>query len=114
MLTSTPLTRREFAGLTAKAAAGALALGTASAFGKPSGSKSPGPHRGIYKIIRHPKALEAPLDVPEGETWRYLLAYPFQVGPSVAAVYVNLKDCGFQGQDFECGNDIVLFDRIGG
>ena len=67
--------------------------------------------RGIWKVIRNPKALESPPDAPAGETWRYMLAYPFQVAPGVAAVHCNMKMCGGPGQDFEGGTDIVLFDR---
>ncbi len=114
MPTASLLSRREF---TAKSALGLLGLGAASlpAFAAGPGGAAPGnaAARGIWKIIRNPKALESPPDAPPGETWRYMLAYPFQVAPNLAAVHVNMKMCGGPGQDFEGGTDIVLFDRIG-
>ncbi|MBL9215875.1 MAG: hypothetical protein JNG83_10410 [Opitutaceae bacterium] len=111
----TGITRREFASRAAKAAVGALALGSGAAASAGVATSSRDTDvRGIRKIIRYPKALEAPLDTPPGKTWRYMLNYPFQVAPNLAAAYVNFKDCGFRGQDFEAGNDIVLFDRVDG
>jgi hypothetical protein len=112
---SASVTRREFA---VKSAMGLLGLGAASlpvvaAANNPAPAATP-EGRGIWKIVRNPKALEAPLDAPAGETWRYMLAYPFQVAPGVAAAHCNMKMCGGPGQDFEGGTDVVLFDRIGG
>ncbi|MBL9213955.1 MAG: hypothetical protein JNG83_00615 [Opitutaceae bacterium] len=107
---SSALTRRDFArGL----AAGALALG-AGAAGARAGTAAPAGaplRRGIHRIIRNPKALESPPDAPAGETWRYMLSYPFQVAPNLAGLYCNLKMCGGPGQDFEGGSDIILFDQ---
>ena len=106
-------TRREF---TARSALGLLGLGTASlpalaAARTPAKSTDESPAaRGIWKVIRNPKALESPPDVPAGEIWRYTLAYPFQVAPGVAAVHCNMKMCGGPGQDFEGGTDVVLFN----
>ncbi|MBL9214938.1 MAG: hypothetical protein JNG83_05635 [Opitutaceae bacterium] len=106
---SPPCSRREFAGL---AAVGALALGAGVARAAATSAPAAATRRGIWKIIRRPRALEAPLDAPAGETWRYLLSYPFQVGPNTAALYLNLKQYLFQAQDFESGLDVVTFDRL--
>jgi hypothetical protein len=111
MPSSSSLSRREFAGLAAKtallgaASVGAASLGRAA---QPAGA-SESAARGIWKIVRNPKALESPLGIPAGETWRYMLAFPFQVAPKLAAVHVNMKMCGGPGQDFEGGTDLILF-----
>jgi hypothetical protein len=110
MPSSPSLSRREFAGLAAKAA-GAAALATASVSARAAEpSAAADAPRGIWKIQRNPMALRAPVDVPAGETWRHYLGFPFQVGPNVAGLYVNRKNCDFQGTDFGGGNDIILFD----
>ncbi|MBL9215003.1 MAG: hypothetical protein JNG83_05965 [Opitutaceae bacterium] len=57
--------------------------------------------------------LESPPNVPAGETWRYMLNYPFQVAPTLGGVHVNMKlTPGGPGQDFENGTDIILFDQL--
>jgi len=111
---SVPLSRREFA---AKSALGLLALGATV---KAVATAAPDPvapvasaRRGIWKITRNPKALETPQDAPPGQTWRYGLNFPFQVGPTVAGLYCNLKLYEGPGQDFEGGTDIVLFEQVG-
>jgi hypothetical protein len=111
---SAPLSRREFA---TKSALGLLGLGAVSLPAFVAGSAPSEDEyqaaRGIWKIIRNPKAFESPPDAPAGETWRYMLAYPFQVAPNLAAAHVNMKMCGGPGQDFEGGTDIILFDKLG-
>ncbi|MBL9215004.1 MAG: hypothetical protein JNG83_05970, partial [Opitutaceae bacterium] len=106
------LNRREFAGLVAKAAAGSLALGAALPAARAATPPAASAQRGIYKTVRRPKILEAPLDVPAGETWRYMLNYPLQIAPNTAALYLNMKQCGGPGQDFEGGVDIIVFDQL--
>jgi hypothetical protein len=107
------LSRREFA---TKSALGLLGLGAAlpTPTRAAPGTAANDAARGVWRIIRNPKALESPTGMPAEETWRYLLNYPFQVGPNAAACYCNLKMCGGPGQDFEGGTDIVLFDKLGG
>lgn len=107
------ISRRTFTAIAAQGALGAIALGSPRAssappLSPPDDATSP---RGIWKTIRRPRALLAPLDAPKGETWRYMLDYPFQIAPDLAGAYLNIKACDFHGQDFECGTDIVPFDR---
>lgn len=111
-ISATRMSRREFA---AKSALGMIGLGAAAlpAAGaavpvSPSGETRRG---GIWKIIRNPRALEAPPGMPAGETWRYMLNYPFQVAPNLAGAYCNIKTTPGPGQDFGGGADIVLFDH---
>jgi hypothetical protein len=54
--------------------------------------------------------LSVPADAPAGETWRYGLAFPFQVAPRRAALFANIR--GKRGHDFEVGTDVVLFDDL--
>jgi hypothetical protein len=111
MADSHPIDRREFA---ARLATGAVALGAATLAGAAAtGETSADPlpaGRGVWRILRRPKALESPPDTPPGLTYRYMLSYPFQVAPKLAGLYVNLKMCEGPGQDFEGGTDVVLFD----
>ncbi|MBL9216605.1 MAG: hypothetical protein JNG83_14095 [Opitutaceae bacterium] len=101
------VSRRRFVSLAAQSAV----LGAASLSAVSSAPSTPAaPPRGIWRVQRNPRALRAPLDVPPGETWRHYLGFPFQVGPHVAGLYVNRKNCDFQGTDFGGGNDIILFD----
>ena len=87
-----------------------------------SGEESPpasgGPSHGILSITRGNADLTVPADVPEGKSWRYGLIFPFQVGPRMAAAFVNIRirngvmAPARSGDDYEVGNDVVLFDDI--
>lgn len=102
--------RREFA---ARTALGLLAgVGVGAATSNPPVTAVGAGRGGIWKVIRHPRALQAPVEATPGETWRYGLNFPFQVAPRLAGLYCNLKQFEGPGQDFEGGTDIVLFDRI--
>jgi hypothetical protein len=57
-------------------------------------------------------ALQSPTQVPEGETWRYLIAYAFQVAPRLIGLTLNIKRMPAPGQDFPLGVDFLLTDRI--
>ncbi len=68
--------------------------------------------RGLLCVTRSPK-LGLPPNVPRGQTWNYMLNFPFQVAPRLAATACNIKPSFGPGQDFENGVDIVLFsDRL--
>ena len=56
--------------------------------------------------------LLSPLNVPEGENWRYGLTFPFQVAPRKVAVWCNIRKERAMGVDFEVGTDVVLFDSL--
>jgi hypothetical protein len=106
------ISRRQFA---RRSALGLLALGAgSSALASEPAVAVRTTARGIWKIRRNPRALESPVGFPASEIWRYMLSYPFQVSPTMAATYLNLKQCCGPGQDFEGGTDVVLFDRIDG
>ena len=87
-----------------------------------SGEESPpasgGPSHGILSITRGDADLTVPADVPEGKSWRYGLIFPFQVGPRMAAAFVNIRirngvmAPARSGDDYEVGNDVILFDDI--
>jgi hypothetical protein len=87
-----------------------------------SGEESPpasgGPSHGILSITRGDADLTVPADVPEGKSWRYGLIFPFQVGPRMAAAFVNIRirngvmAPARSGDDYEVGNDVVLFDDV--
>ncbi len=77
-----------------------------------------GPSHGILSITRGDADLTVPADVPEGKSWRYGLIFPFQVGPRMAAAFVNIRirngvmAPARSGDDYEVGNDVVLFDDV--
>ena len=77
-----------------------------------------GPSHGILSLTRGAADLTVPADVPEGKSWRYGLIFPFQVAPRMAAAFVNIRirngvmAPARSGDDYEVGNDVVLFDDI--
>ena len=59
--------------------------------------------------MTHGKArLVAPLTTPTGKVWKYGVSYPFQVSPTEAGLFTNIR--GSKGLDYEVGNDIIIFD----
>ena len=86
--------------------------------GEESPPASGGPSHGILSITRGDADLTVPADVPEGKSWRYGLIFPFQVGPRMAAAFVNIRirngvmAPARSGDDYEVGNDVVLFDDV--
>ena len=73
-----------------------------------------GEEPGITGVTRGPADLAVPQGVPEGETQRYGLGFPLQVGPKTAAILLNLRKGGMGVTDFENGSDVVLFDNLSG
>ena len=72
----------------------------------PAGTTAKGP----LKMTLGPADVAIPPSQPEEETWRYGIAYPFQVAPGKAALFCNIK--GKRGHDFEAGNDVILFGDL--
>ena len=72
---------------------------------KPQPGTAPKPR---FEATRGPADLTIPPSTPAGEIWRYGLAYPFQVAPGQAMLFVNIR--GNRGHDFEIGTDAILFD----
>ena len=64
----------------------------------------------LLRMTRGGVDLAVPGDQPAGETWRYGLAFPFQVAAKRAALFANIR--GKRGHDFEVGTDVVLFDDL--
>ena len=56
---------------------------------------------GLASVTQGPADLTIPADVPAGEAQRYGLGFPFQVGPTTAALWVNLRQEGTGVGDFE-------------
>ncbi|MBL9214147.1 MAG: hypothetical protein JNG83_01595 [Opitutaceae bacterium] len=115
MARSAPLTRREFARRLARQAAGAVALGGIGLQGRAapaSPAAAPAERRGVWRVTHLPRALTSPVSTPPGETWRYLIVYPFQVAPRLAGLSLNIKPSPGPGQDFPVGGDILLFDDL--
>src|SRR5438094_167995 len=63
-----------------------------------------------FEATRGTVDLTIPPSTPRGEIWRYGLAYPFQVAPGRAILFVNIR--GNRGHDFEIGTDAILFDNL--
>lgn len=117
--TGAALTRRQFAGVVGKGALGALAAASTGTTGYAMAPRPtppaviPGrPERAVWNIVPRVRLLENPASTPPGETWRYMLTYPFQVAPKLAGLYCNIKPSFGPGQDFEMGNDILLFENF--
>ncbi|MFN0171204.1 MAG: sialidase family protein [Bryobacteraceae bacterium] len=66
----------------------------------------------IVRVTRGPADLVSPSHVSGGETWRYGLAYPFQVAPRLGGILCNIRREFGPGVDFEVGSDVVLFDNL--
>ncbi len=99
---------------------GGASLGTIGGCspGEESLPSSSGPSHGILSVTRGEADLTTPADVPPGKSWRYGLIFPFQVAPRMAAAFVNIRirngvmAPARSGDDYEVGNDVVLFDDI--
>ena len=63
-------------------------------------------------ITRNPARLIAPAADPDGRTYRYGVAAPFQVAPGLAALTISIRNEGYPVGDFENGSDLILFDNL--
>lgn len=68
--------------------------------------------RGIVELTKGPKDFVRPPDTPAGKTWLYQIVMPFQVSATMAGVLCNIREGLAKGVDFECGVDVILFDRL--
>ena len=92
------------------------------------GAATPARRTGITKITRGAIDLRIPPDTPSREhaldlkwhlpgtpveeTWLYGVTAPFQAGPRIGGLFVNVRRDYGPGIDFEVGNDVVLFDDL--
>ncbi len=67
---------------------------------------------GFTGITKTPADIITPPNVPEGEVWRYGLGFPFQISPTEAGLFVNIRMEGSGNIDFEIGSDLILFDDM--
>src|SRR5438552_10460448 len=104
------ITRREFE-IELGAALAAGTLGAAGCARPPKEQRRSEAAVGAQPPLRMTRGradLTVPAEVPAGESWRYGLAFLFQVAPRRAALFANIR--GKRGHDFEVGTDVVLFD----
>ena len=66
--------------------------------------------RPTLRITRGKADLVSPPTAPSGEVWKYGVSYPFQVSPTEAGLFTNIR--GSRGLDYEVGNDIIIFDDL--
>lgn len=75
---------------------------------------------GLFSITRGEADLRVPPDTPADKSWRYGLIFPFQVAADRAAAFVNIRirngvmAPARNGDDYEVGGDVVLFDDVSG
>jgi hypothetical protein len=70
------------------------------------------PGRGITGVTAGPRDLVFPSDAPSGQQWVYQCGFPFQISPTEAALFCNIRVCGTRIVDIEAGTDVVIFDRL--
>lgn len=68
--------------------------------------------RGIVALTKGSKDFTRPPDAPAGKTWLYQIVMPFQVSATMAGALCNIREGLAKGVDFECGVDVILFDRL--
>jgi len=105
---SAGITRRQFYQVGASTLLGIHALSCAPT--RPHTKSSQSSTAALLRITKGKADLVVPPSTPSGETWRYGLAFPFQVAPDQAAVFCNIK--GKRGHDFEEGTDVILFNSL--
>lgn len=67
---------------------------------------------GIVRVTVGPADLTVPDKVDDGDAFRYGLGFPFQVAPTLAGLFCNLRTEGKPVVDFENGTDVILFDDL--
>ena len=67
-------------------------------------------HRPTLRMTRGKARLVSPLTTPAGEVWKYGVSFPFQISPTEAGSFTNIR--GSRGLDYEVGNDIIIFDDL--
>ena len=109
------MNRREFQQRMGLALVAAPVVGGASCGPQESSPRIEKPSPGIdsfesLKMTLGEADVKIPPKAPEGENWRYGIGLPFQLASGKAALFCNIK--GKRGQDFEAGNDLIVFDSI--
>jgi hypothetical protein len=99
------MSRRTFANSMTAATLGAAAGTFGEAAAQSGAAALTGVSRGGVK-------LRVPAATPAGEVWRYGIAFPFQAGPSEAALFCNIRREHAPGFDYEAGTDVVVFDAV--
>ena len=88
------------------------ALSLLSPFLATSHAAEPSPGAGISGIAGEPVVRVLAPDAPSGKQWLYQVALPFQVSPTQAALFCNVREAMAQGVDFEVGNDVMVFSSL--
>lgn len=66
----------------------------------------------ITDVSAGPPDLVTPPDSTEDAVFAYGLGFPFQVAPTQAAVFCNVRVEGVAVTDFENGTDVIVFDDL--
>ncbi len=93
------------------AAAIICVFGLAAAGTEPTVPPEPG---AITAVSAGPARLLRPPDATAGQDLRYGLGFPFQVAPTQAALFCNVRVEGVATFDYENGADVVIFDSLAG
>lgn len=88
-----------------------LALGIVSV-GSCLASAPSATERGLAKVIPGAQPFVRLSEAPEGKTWVYQLALPFQLSADKAALFCNVRESGAKGLDYEVGVDVIIFDDL--
>lgn len=109
------LTRREFQWMTGRTLAlSPLLAGIACGPGetsRPSGTtRGATTATGPLTMTLGSADVTIPPTQPEGDTWRYGLALPFQVAAGKVGLFCGIR--GKRGRDFEVGTDVILFSDL--
>ena len=67
---------------------------------------------GITGVTRGPRDLAIPPSTPDGEQWIYQLGIPFQLSPTEAGMFCNIRVGGSRIIDLEASSDLILFDDL--
>ena len=103
------MNRREFHRSVGFAALVSSSLGRIAEGNEVTTTSEAGPQqRPTLRITRGKADLVSPPTAPSGEVWKYGVSYPFQVSPTEAGLFTNIR--GSRGLDYEVGNDIIIFD----
>jgi hypothetical protein len=105
------MNRREFHRIVGFAVLVSSSLGGIAEGNEATTTSDAGPQHKPTLRITHGKAhLVSPLTTPAGEVWKYGVSFPFQVSPTEAGLFTNVR--GSRGLDYEVGNDIIIFDNL--
>jgi len=78
---------------------------------EPAAPAAPG---AISGVSAGPARLLRPPDATAEQDLRYGLGFPFQVAPTQAALFCNVRVEGVAAVDYENGTDVVVFDSLAG